>query len=200
MTVLNKMLFSRADTHGPQEIWRLHVLTSWQSFKNCFRLERWLMRQKQFIAMFWQTVKEMLFWVNDEWQVAELLVALEAEDFFFFFLIMSLFLCRCCFSFNAAGPIAHAIFQKFLVLKSFYKLWVFHTWFCVEFHFKLHLRLDKSFYTWPSKWVRANISLWMLLSESESGRSLVWSLWCPAAFAGLKYRQCCFNPTSPDDS
>lgn len=42
------------------------------------------MRQKQFIAMFWQTVKEMLFWVNDEWQVAELLVALEAEDFFFF--------------------------------------------------------------------------------------------------------------------
>lgn len=43
------------------------------------------MRQKQFIAMFWQTVKEMLFWVNDEWQVAELLVALEAEDFFFFF-------------------------------------------------------------------------------------------------------------------
>lgn len=43
------------------------------------------MRQKQFIAMFGQTVKEMLFWVNDEWQVAELLVALEAEDFFYFY-------------------------------------------------------------------------------------------------------------------
>lgn len=119
--------------------------------------------------------------------------------FFFFFKFLCC-CCCCCFSFNAAGPIAHAIFQKFVVLKSFYNLWEFHTWFCVEFHFKLHLRLDKSFYTWPSKWIRANISLWMLLSESESGRSLVWSLWCPAAFAGLKYRQCCFNPTSPDDS
>lgn len=47
------------------------------------------MRQKQFIAMFGQTVKEMLFWVNDEWQVAELLVALEAEDFFLFLWVYS---------------------------------------------------------------------------------------------------------------
>lgn len=50
------------------------------------------MRQKQFIAMFGLTVKEMLFWVNDEWQVAELLVALEAEDFFFFFFLIPVLL------------------------------------------------------------------------------------------------------------